>query len=395
MPPTLFAPLLGRVSGASAAAWDVGDLATRQLAEGRDIIHLGVGDPDMDIAPVVLEATTRALAAGRTHYSPLGGEPVLRDAIARHATGLYRVEVAPSEVAVCSGAQGALFSVFQLIAGPGDEVIVLSPFYATYPAVVTAGGAKMVAVELLAEQDFHLDIARVEAAITPRTRAILINSPSNPTGRVLTPAEIDAVVTVARSRDLWLVSDEVYWSLCYDSPHISPFSQRREGDRIVVINSVSKSHAMPGFRIGWMIGPQDLIAAVTILAQSVHFGINPFAQDAAAVALADPTIPDGVRAVFRERRDALVAALQAIDGLRFSAPEGGMFLLVDVSATGLAGGDFAAGLLEAQGVATVPGFGFGEAVAHMIRIGFLPPPQRLGEAAVRIEAFVRGLRRKA
>lgn len=392
---TMFSSLLGRISGASAAAWDVGDLATRQLAEGRDIIHLGVGDPDMDIAPIVREATIRALASGRTHYSALGGEPTLRAAIARHATGLYGVEVDPSDVAVCSGAQGALFSLFQLVAGPGDEVIVLSPYYATYPAVVTAGGAEMVTVELLAEQDFHLDIARVEAAITGRTRAILINAPSNPTGKVLTQGEIDAVLALARSRDLWLVSDEVYWSLCYDTPHISPFSQRKEGDKIVVINSVSKSHAMTGFRIGWMIGPRALLEAVTILAQSLHFGINQFAQDAAAAALADADIPEAVQAVFRERRDALVEALQQIDGLRFSAPEGGMFLLVDVSATGLTGGAFAEGLLEAEGVAVVPGFGFGDAVAHMIRIGFLPAPDRLREAAGRIERFVRSLRVKA
>jgi len=266
---------------------------------------------------------------------------------------------------------------------------VLSPYYATYPAVVTAGGAEMVTVELLAEQDFHLDISRVEAAITPRTRAILINSPSNPTGKVLTQPEIDAVLAVARARDLWLVSDEVYWSLCYDSPHISPFSQRREGDKVVVVNSVSKSHAMTGFRIGWMIGPRALIEAVTILAQSLHFGINQFAQDATVAALADPTIPDGVRAIFRARRDALVTALRQIDGLRFSAPQGGMFLLVDVADAGLTGGDFATGLLDAEGVAVVPGFGFGDAVAHMIRIGFLPSPDRLREAAGRIERFVR------
>jgi len=390
MSPISFSPLLGRISGDSAAAWDVGDLATRQLAAGRDIIHLGVGDPDLDIAPSVRAATEAALAAGRTHYTPLGGEPSLRAAIAAHASGLYGAPVEPSEVAVCSGAQGALFSLFQLIAGPGDEVIVLSPYYATYPAVVTAGGASMVTVELSIETGFSLDIERIKAAVTPRTRAILINSPSNPSGRILSQANIDALVEIARANDLWLVSDEVYWSLCYDGAPISPFSQRRSGDKIVVINSVSKSHAMTGFRIGWMIGPKELIDAVTVLAQSLHFGISQFAQDAAVAALAEPAISDHVRSVFRERRDALVEALGRIEGLTFSPPQGGMFLLVDVSATGQSGGAFAEGLLEAQGVAVVPGFGFGDSVRHMVRIGFLPAPDRLREAAARIARYVRG-----
>ncbi len=388
MSPTRFSPLLGRISGTSAGAWEVGDRATVQIGEGRDVIHLGVGDPDLDVAPAVRTATIRALEAGRTHYSPLGGEPALRSAVAAHATGLYGRDVSPSEVAVCSGAQGALFSLFQLIAGPQDEVIVLAPYYATYPAVVTAGGADMVTVELSSESGFRLDADHIEAAITPRTRAVLINSPSNPTGQVLSQADIDRLVEITRRHGLWLVSDEVYWSLCFGAPHVSPLSRGQPGDRIVVINSVSKSHAMPGYRIGWMIGPQDLIDAVTLLAQPLHFGISAFAQDAAAAALSDPTLTEPVTAAFLERRDVLVEALGTCPGLRFSPPQGGMFLLVDVTATGLSGAAFAEALLEEAGVAVVPGFGFGDSVAHMVRIGFLPPPARLREAAARISGFV-------
>lgn len=160
MPPMKFSPLLDRISGASADAWEVSDRATMLLAKGHDIIHLGVGDPDLDADQVIQRAASTALASGRTHYSPLGGEPALRQAIATHAGSLYGIDVDPAEVAVCSGAQGALFSVFQLIAGHGDEVIVLSPYYATYPAVVSAGGAAMVTVELPAERGFHLEAAR-------------------------------------------------------------------------------------------------------------------------------------------------------------------------------------------------------------------------------------------
>jgi arginine:pyruvate transaminase len=159
-----------------------------------------------------------------------------------------------------------------------------------------------------------------------------------------------------------------------------------------VINSVSKSHAMTGFRIGWMIGPPALIDAACVLAQSLHFGVNQFAQDAAVAALSDPSICERINAAFRERRDVLVDALAQISGLRFSPPQGGMFLLVDVAATGLNGASFADGLLDAGGVAVVPGFGFGDSLRQMVRIGFLSSPERLREAAARMDRHVRGLR---
>lgn len=374
----------------AANAWDVGDRASRFMWEGRDIIHLGVGDPDIDVAPAVRLAAEASLAAGRTHYSPLAGEPALRAAIAAHATSLYGTVVAADHVAVCSGAQGALYGAFQLLAGPGDEIIVLAPFYATYPAAVTAGGARMVSVALDAQQGFRLDLAAVIKAITPRTKAILVNSPSNPAGAVISQGDMNALVDLALERDLWLVSDEVYWSLCYDGPHVSPLG-RRARDRVIVVNSVSKSHAMAGFRIGWTIGPPDFIAAMTTLAQSLYFGINQFAQDAAVVALADSATPTAIRACFQKRRDALVASLAPIDGLDFATPQGGMFLLVDVSATGRDGEAYANGLLDAEGVAVVPGFGFGDDYVDMVRIGFLCAPERLAQAAARIQRYTAGI----
>lgn len=380
-------PLVQRVGQTCTDVWALGDRAHAMMAQGRDVIHLGVGDPDMDVAPVIQAAATAAMAAGRTHYSPIAGEPALRTAIAGHASELYGITVVPDQVAVCSGAQGSLYCVFQTIAGPGDEVIVLAPYYTTYPAVVSACGATMVEVPLAVGQDYHLDLAAITAAITPRTKAILVNSPSNPSGRVIPHDEIDALVDLVAAHGLWLVSDEVYWSLCYEAPHFSPLIHRHRHDRIAVVNSMSKSHAMTGFRIGWVIGPQILIDAVCTIGQSMHFGINQVAQDAAVVALAHPEIAQDTHARFRAQRDALVTALARIEPLRFSPPQGGMFLLVDVSATSLDGRAFATGLLEAEGVAVVPGFGFGKAAEGMIRIGFLSSPERLTEAADRIARY--------
>ena len=386
-----FAPLLARIDTSCTDVWALGDRASELMAQGRDVIHLGVGDPDMNVDPVIQAAAVAAMATGRTHYSPVDGEPALRAAIAGHAEGLYGVAVDPAEVAVCSGAQGALFSLFQVIAGAGDEVIVLSPYYTTYPAVVAACGATMVEVPLSVDEGYHLDLAAIAAAITSRTRAILLNSPSNPSGRVIPAHEIDAIVALAHAHDLWLVSDEVYWSLCYDAPHASVFARRGAHAKIAVINSLSKSHAMTGFRIGWIVGPRELVGAVGVLGQALHFSINQVAQDAAVTAIAHPAIADHIRARFAEQRDALVAGLSQIAGLRFSPPQGGMFLLVDVSATGLDGRQFASALLEQEGVATVPGYGFGQAATRMIRIGFLSSPQRLHEAAARIARFTQTL----
>ena len=382
-----FSPQWQRISAACTDVWALGDRANALMAQGRDVIHLGIGDPDMDVDPVIQMAVTAAIAAGRTHYSPIGGEPSLRAAIATHATALYGVAIDPSEVAVCAGAQGALYSLFQALTGPGDEVIVLSPYYSTYPAVIAASGATMVEVALSIHGACHLDFDALAAAVTPRTKAILINSPSNPIGTVIPGHEIAGIVDFAHSHDLWLISDEVYWSLCYDAPHVSPFARRSAGAKIAVVNSLSKSHAMTGFRIGWMLGPPELVEAVSIIAQPMHFGINQFVQDAAAVALAHPAIAVAIRDRFREQRDALVAGLAPIDGLQFSPPQGGMFLLVDVTATGLSGERFAAGLLEAEGVAVVPGFGFGQAAINRVRIGYLSSPERLAQAAGRISRY--------
>ncbi len=376
-----------RVGNPASRAWAVGDLAFERMAAGEEIIHLGVGDPDLDTPEPIRRALASAVERGRTHYSPIAGEPGTRAAIAAHARALYGGKVTSNQVTVCNGAQGALFATFQCLAGPGDEVIVLEPFYATYPAAVTAGGAAMVPVALDAQPGYQLEPARIEAAITPRTRAILINSPGNPSGTVFSQSATDDLARLCAARGIWLVSDEVYWSLTYDAPHSSPFRVTEARETTIVVNSLSKSHAMTGWRIGWAIGPEAFIAAMVNLGQALHFGINQFVQEAAIAALADDATPSRIRQIFRARRDALIAGLSESKTLRFSVPEGGMFVLADVSKTGLDGKAFAERLLDAERVALVPGFGFGESVKNTVRIGFLCDEPRLTEAARRITRF--------
>lgn len=388
MPP--LSPAMQHMRGA-AAAWAVGDRAVERMRDGADIIHLGIGDPDLDTPEGIRRALIRAVDDGRTHYSPLAGEPATREAIAAHAERLYDVPVSPEAVAVGGGAQGALFAAMLAIAAPGDEVIILEPYYASYPAVVTGCGAVPVSVPLDPKTGYALDIARIDAAASARTVAVLINSPGNPSGAVFAQEDLDALVRWCRGRGVWLLSDEVYWALTFDTEHASPFRSPDAGSHTIVINSLSKSHAMTGWRLGWSLGPPDLVSAIADLSQALHFGICQFVQEAAITALADTQSVARHRTLFHRRRDVLVDGLSASPHLVVPRPEGGMFVLVDVSATGLDGADFADRLLDAEGVAVVPGFGFGQSVGHSVRIGFLCDEDRLAEAARRIVRFADSL----
>lgn len=393
MRPPRLSGLADRVSSPAAKAWDVGDLAFEQMRAGRQVIHLGVGDPDLDTAPETIAALTHAAANGRTHYSPIPGEPDLRAAAAQSVRERHGGTVTADHVVICTGAQSALFSVFLTIAGPGDEVIVLEPYYATYPAVVTAGGAEMVPVRTPAEAGYMPDLAEIEAALTDRTVAILLNSPGNPTGATVGADILADLTKLCVARGLWLVCDEVYAALTYDSAHVSAFADTAARGNVVLIESLSKSHAMTGWRIGWIVGPDRLAAALTDLAQAQQFGVTQFVQDAARVALEDTATPQRVRDIFQARRDALMAGLCKTDTLQFAEPQGGMFLMADVSRTGLDGMAFAHALLDEEAIAVVPGFGFGPSMNGFVRIGFLRDADELRDAGGRIAAFADRLER--
>lgn len=379
--------LIKRISGPSSEAWDVGDLASKRMLNGEDIIHLGIGDPDLDTPEEVRRAMFDLVDDGKTHYSPLAGEYDLRQAIATHASGLYQSSVDADNVVICNGAQGALFATFLILTESGDEVIVMEPYYAPYPAVVTAAGAEMVTVELEKEKGYPLDLEKVIRAVTDKTKAILVNSPGNPSGAVFDQEDLSALANYCHEQSIWLVTDEVYWSLCFDGKHSSPYKVDECRDSMVVVNSLSKSHAMTGWRLGWAIGPQHFIKSMTALSQALYFGINQFVQKAAIVALEDKTTTDKFRSLFRERRDALCQGLRGCNYIDFSVPKGGMFVLIDVSRTGLSGKEFAEKLLDEENVAVVPGFGFGTSTTDTVRVGFLHEPKRLKEAAKRIVSF--------
>jgi len=388
-----FSALTERLAGPRSNAWEVTSRAAEMERDGREIIHLGVGDPDFDTPQGIIDVAVRSMHNGRTHYSPIPGEWGLRSAIAAAGTDQFGVPVDSEQVVIFPGAQCALYAAMICLSGPGDEVILLEPFYATYDGVACAGGADYVTVAMPADSGFQLDIERIAAAITDRTKVILANSPGNPSGAVFDQQSWLALAALCRRENIWLLSDEVYSNLVFDGKHFSPFSIPDGQDNVVVISSVSKTFAMTGWRLGWTISSPELAAHLDNLAQYLLFGVSQFTQDAAASALQEPP-PETqqMKEAFRSRRDVLCAALEEIDGLVVHRPAGGMFTMVDVSALECDGEEFANNLLDSEGIAVVPGFGFGDSVRDFVRIGYLHDETVLKKAADKIRRFVDGLK---
>jgi arginine:pyruvate transaminase len=388
-----FSALVERVAGQEAGAWGINDAARRRRAAGDDVIILTIGDPDQAPPDALIDATIAALREHRTFYAPMLGTAALRTAIAARQAQRSGQPCTPDNVVVVPGAQGGLYCALQCLAGPGDEVVVLEPTYATYAGVVGACGAHMVAVPLDAGRDFHPDLDRIAAAITPRTRVLWINTPHNPTGAVFTADEMAALGRLCRERDLWLVSDEVYEELAFARPHVGAWSLPGMAERTVVVSSLSKSHAVPAFRLGWTIGPAALAGHLFDLLLCMTYGSPAFIQAGALPAFAADALQDvaALRADYRRRAALFSRVLGEAPHCRVVAPEGGMFVLLDIRPTGLGAVDFAQGLLEREGVAVLPCDGFGASAAGYLRIALCAPDARLTEAGQRIVRFARHL----
>ncbi|HEY0833216.1 MAG TPA: pyridoxal phosphate-dependent aminotransferase [Azospirillum sp.] len=387
-----FSPLVDRVAGKGAGAWRIHWEATRRKESGREVILLTVGDPDQPPPSVLIEATVDSLKRGRTGYSPIVGYPEARAAVAARHAARTGTACTADNVVLVPGAQAGLYCALQCLAGPDDEVVVPEPMYATYEAVVGATGARLVNVPLPADRGFHLDLDTLAAAITPRTRVLWINTPHNPTGAVMSRPEVEAVAELARAHDLWVLSDEVYAELAFDGGHTSPWSLPGMAERTVVVSSLSKSHAAPGLRFGWIVGPPPLTGHLFNLLLCMLYGGPPFIQDGALAALTgNPPEVAAMRADYRRRAALLSGILRDAPRCRTAMPEGGMFVLLDIRATGLTSDAFAERLLEAEGVAVLPADGFGQSAAGHLRISLTAPDAVLEEAGRRILRFAGGL----
>jgi arginine:pyruvate transaminase len=387
-----YSPLVERIAGRGAGAWTIHAEAARRRDAGEDIIFLTVGDPDQAPPEAVIEATVAALRRQRTGYAPTIGYPAVREAVAARVARRTGQPCGADNVVVVPGTQGGLYCAVQCLAGPGDEIILPEPIYATYEGVVGACGARMVTVPLRPETGFHPDLDALAAAVTPKTRVMWINSPHNPTGAVFTGAEIDAIAALCRRHDLWLLSDEVYEDLAFARQHVSAWSLPGMAERTVVVSSLSKSHAIPAFRFGWVVGPPALSRHLFNLLLSMTYGSPAFIQDGALAALSRE-LPEvaALREEYRGRAALMSALLREAPYCRVIPPEGGMFVLLDVRGTGLEGAEFALRLLEREGVAVLPCDGFGPSAAGHLRIALSAPEARLRQAGERVVRFARAL----
>jgi len=386
-----FADLVMRVSGEGADAWRVHYEAVAARERGGDVIILSVGDPDLATPAEVTARAVAALHAGDTHYVPAAGRTALREAIAAAHARRTGQPVGPDNVVYFSGAQNALFVASMCLAGPGDEVVTFEPLYPTYPATVEVSGARLVRAP--ASPACRPDLEALAPLISSRTRAIFWATPNNPSGVILNDAELACIGALARRHDLWLVSDEVYAGLAPDGRVPSLAAQLPE--QVVTIGSLSKSHAMTGWRAGWLVGPRALAGHAERLAMCMLFGLPGFVQQAALTALElAPQAEARIREYCRMREERFAVGVRGISGVNALRPEAGMFMLLDVSGTGLSGAAFVRELYAAEAVAVMDGAAFGAATAHCVRVCFATDEATLDEACVRLRRFCAALRRR-
>ena len=375
--------------------WELHFAAMTRKQSGEDIMMLSVGDHDFDTPQATVDACVAAVRAGYHHYTQLPGLPRLRAAMAAVSTRCTGVETSSSEVIATPGGQLALYAAVQATMDPGDHAIMVSPYYATYPGTFRAAGASFTIVEAKAENGFQPAAADIEAAVGPKTRAILINTPNNPTGAAYTRACLDGIADICRRHDLWLLSDEVYWTLPGASGHLSPRALPGMAERTLVINSMSKSHGMTGWRIGWLTGPTDMIALLVSLNLVTTYGLTDFVSRAAIEALENDYGVAEIADTYGRRREAFLAEGRGMNGIRVRGSEGGMYVMLDVSAIEPDCEAFAWAFLEREKVAVMPGSSFGDAARGHIRISLCQPEPVLAEAAARLRRFAAGYERTA
>ncbi len=385
-----FSPLVDRIKGESVAAWTIHGQAREAQLRGEDVIVLSIGDPDLEMPAPVLDRAIETLRAGDVRYTPAAGRLELREAIAQTHQRRTGQAVDADNVIFLSGAQNALFAASLCVAGPGDEVLALEPLYPSYPATIRASGAQLVRVPAPAAGGFHPDLRALAAAITPHTRAVFFATPNNPSGVILSEADLEVIGEIARRHSLWIVADEVYAGLAPGGR--VPNLATRLPDQVVTVSSLAKSHSLPGLRAGWLVGPKDLVKHAESLAMCMLFGLPGFIQEAALTALIGSNAPEvRIRELCSARRDMLIKGLADVKGIRCAIPDAGMFTLIDVRDTGLSGYDFMSGLFASERVSVLDGGAFGEATRGFVRLCFATNEATLREAIVRIRSYVKTL----
>ena len=362
---------------------EVMDLA-RQMD---DVIVLVVGEPSFNTPPHIIDAAANAAHGGTTKYTPNAGLPGVRSAVAERYTRKFGREVTPGEVLVTAGAVNALAAIVAAIAEEGDEILIPDPGWPNYVAMIELARVAPVRYRLEPAQGYRPDLAAMETQITPRTKAIIINNPSNPTGSVFDEATVRGLVELARKHDLWLISDEVYEDLIFAGEHVP--AARYDSERVITISGVSKSYAMTGWRIGWAITNAELVALCGKIQEALVSCPSAPSQAAAEAAVRGPQdAVEEMRVAYQRRRD-LVRDIFLPLGMLPAVPEGAFYALVDLRAARIPSRDLSRMLLDEEHVAAAPGSTFGEVAEGMLRISLATADDDLREGCERIVRFAR------
>lgn len=361
-------------------------------AQGKDIIHLEIGEPDFDTPAAIVSAAQEALRQGYTHYGPSQGLPELRELIASELKASRGIDVNPSRVVITPGAKPVMFYTMLALAEDGDEVIYPDPGFPIYKSMIDFVGAKAVPLVLKEERDFSIDLEELKSKITPRTTLLIINSPHNPTGGIIPPEQLEEIAALAAKHDLWVLSDEVYWRILYEGCHVSIASFPGMAERTIILDGHSKTYAMTGWRLGFAVVPESLVLHFTKLVNNNASCTATFIQRAA---LAGPDADADVDKMVKEfaiRRKAVVEGLNAIEGINCRWPAGAFYAFPNVTGVGISSDEFARYLLNEAGVATLSGTAFGPAGDGYIRISYANSLANLQEALRRIRWAVEQIR---
>jgi len=377
------------ITGGGSDGWDVYYRARRMAADGEPVIELTIGEHDIGTDRGILDAMHAAAVAGHVGYPEFSGNPGLREAVAQRVSARTGVPTTPDNVLVVPGGQAGLFAAHHAACDEGDTALFIDPYYATYPGTIRAVGARAAPVAASPGRTFQPDPANIATrARATGARSLLINSPNNPTGVIYGVETMTGIARVCHDNDLWLISDEVYDTMIWQNDPVSPRSLPGMDRRTLVIGSMSKSHAMTGSRIGWVVGPEEAIAHMGNLATHTTYGVAGFVQEAAAWALGrGPGFEAAIAAPFRRRRELVLDRLSEQAAIRPVPADGGMFVMLDLRPTGLSGETFADRLLDAHRVAVMPGESFGRAAAGHVRLALTVSDARLEEALDRIVAL--------
>ena len=364
--------------------WGLFNLARKRKADGAQIIELTQGEHDIGTDARILQAMNDATRRGVTGYSPVPGMAALRQAVAERLTERTGVATTPDHVQITPGGQAGLFAAHCAACDPGDRALFIDPYYATYPGTLRAVGAVPVAVEARSRDGFQPRGTAI-AEKAAGAKSLLINTPNNPTGAVYSPETLAGITGAVRDHDLWLISDEVYDTQVWQGRHLSPRALPDMAERTLVVGSMSKSHAMTGSRLGWVVGPPEVVENLTFLANATTYGVPGFVQEAGLSALSLGTDFEAeIAAPFRRRRETVLRLVEAQNGVRAIPAQGAMYTMLDIRATGLSGEDFGRRLLDEEAIAVMPGESFGHAAAGHVRLALTVGDDLLEDAVARL-----------